>query len=277
VGAAAPATAVKQGLKWSVHALDRLRPTPRGVTVLIYHRVGGRTPLDVDLPRATFAAQMAELATSGRVRSIDDALDALDGPAPATAADDPVVITFDDGTADFADEAMPVLEQYRLPATIYVATDFVDRGVDFPGDGRPLSWSALRDVAASGLVTVGSHTHTHALLDRLPVAVVDDELDRADALLTEHLGGPIRHFAYPKAVAGSSPADAAVRRRYRSAALAGTRPNPYGTTDPYRLARSPIQTSDGMRFFAAKLAGGMHLEDALRDTANRWRYRGRTG
>ena len=269
--------AAKQALKWSVHTLDRLTPRRRGVTVLIYHRVGGRTPLDVDLPLATFEHQMEALAASGRLRSLDDALDALDGTEPASPGDDPIVVTFDDGTADFAELAHPVLERHRIPATIYVATDFVDRGVDFPNDGRPLSWSALRDTAASGLVTVGSHTHTHALLDRLPASSVADELDRADALIAEHVGGPVRHFAYPKAVAGSSPADAAVRARYRSAALAGTRPNPYGATDPHRLARAPIQTSDGMRFFSAKVDGGMRFEDTLRDAANRWRYRGQVG
>ncbi len=220
---------------------------------------------------------MEALAASGRVRSVDDALDALDRPAPADPDADPVVVTFDDGTADFAELAHPVLERFAIPATLYVATDFVDRGVDFPHGGRPLSWAALADTAASGLVTVGSHTHTHALLDRLPAAAIADELDRADALIAEHLGGPIRHFAYPKAVAGSSPADAAVRARYRSAALAGTRPNRYGATDPFRLARSPIQTSDGMRFFTAKVAGGMRLEDSVRDAANRWRYRGQVG
>jgi len=277
VGARAPVAVAKRGFKWSVHALDGLRPRARGVTVLIYHRVGGRTPLDVDLPLPTFEAQMEHLAASGRVRAIDDALDALDGPEPADAAGDPVVVTFDDGTADFAELAHPVLERHGIPATIYVATDFVDRGVDFPNEGRPLSWAALRDTAASGLVTVGSHTHTHALLDRLPAPAIEDELDRADALIGEHVGGTVRHFAYPKAVAGSSPADAAVRVRYRSAALAGTRPNPYRATDPYRLARAPIQTSDGMRFFAAKVAGGMRVEDALRDAANRWRYRGQVG
>ena len=36
-----------------------------------------------------------------------------------------------------------------------------------------------------------------------------------------------RHFAYPKAVAGSIAADQAVRSRFASAALAGTRANPY--------------------------------------------------
>lgn len=266
---------LKRSFKWSVHGLDRLRPTARGVVVLIYHRVGGGSRLDVDLPKDLFAEQMAVLAATGRVRSLDDALDALRAAQPPTT--DPVVITFDDGTADFAELAMPVLAEHRLPATIYLATDFVERGVDFPHAGHPLSWAAVRDCATTGLVTVGSHTHTHALLDRLPPSAIAGELDRADDLVAEHVGTRPAHFAYPKAVAGSSPADAAVRARYRSGALAGTRPNRYGATDAHRLARSPVQTSDGMTYFRAKLAGGMGAEDRLRETLNRWRYRGATG
>jgi hypothetical protein len=69
-----------------------------------------------------------------------------------------------------------------------------------------------------------------------------------------------------------------VGERFRSAALAGTRVNPYrtkqtpGGTDPQRLARSPIQASDGMQFFERKLAGGMALEDSFRRAMNRARY-----
>jgi peptidoglycan/xylan/chitin deacetylase (PgdA/CDA1 family) len=266
---------IKSAFKSTAHVWDRLRPPPRGVVVLIYHRVGARSGLDVDLPTAQFDAQMQALAATGRVRSLDDALDALSAPTPPAA--DPVVITFDDGTADFAELAVPILARHGLPATLYVATDFIERGVPFPNDGTPLSWDALRDTQSTGLVTVGSHTHHHALLDRLPPAEITTELARADDLIAERLGAPPTHFAYPKAVAGSSAADAAVRGRYRSAALAGTRPNRYGATDAHRLARSPIQRSDGERWFDAKVAGGMGLEDRLRDLLNRWRYRGATG
>jgi hypothetical protein len=73
-------------------------------------------------------------------------------------------------------------------------------------------------------------------------------------------------------VAGSPAADQAVRARFRSAAVAGTRPNPFGATDPYALARSPVQRSDGLRWFERKVAGGMALEDALRRLLNRRRY-----
>jgi hypothetical protein len=71
---------------------------------------------------------------------------------------------------------------------------------------------------------------------------------------------------------GSPAADAAVRARFDSAAVAGTHVNPYGTTDPYRLARSPVQVSDGMRWFRRKVAGGMRFEDDVRRLVNRRRY-----
>ncbi len=267
-------TLARHAMKWTAFTADRIRHPPRGVVVLIYHRIGARTQLDVDMPLANFAAQMETLAATGRVQSLDAALDSLAGGIPPLV--DPIVITFDDGTADFAELALPVLARHGLPSTLYAATQFIDERRTFPADGVPLSWAALRDVHSSGIVTVGSHTHSHALLDRLAPGAIAAELDRADDLIEEHLGTRPAHFAYPKAVAGSSPADAAVRLRYRSAALAGTRPNRYDATDAHRLSRSPIQTSDGMRFFAAKMNGGMGFEDSVRVVANKWRYRGAT-
>ena len=64
----------------------------------------------------------------------------------------------------------------------------------------------------------------------------------------------------------------AVRRRFVSAALGGCRPNPYRGADPYRLFRSPVQASDGMRFFRRKVAGGMALEESLRGAFGPTRY-----
>jgi peptidoglycan/xylan/chitin deacetylase (PgdA/CDA1 family) len=160
--------------------------------------------------------------------------------------------------------------------TLYEASRFLEDGVAFPDVGAPLSWDALRDAATTGLVEVGSHTHGHALLDRLPPTDVEAELDRSIALITDRIGVQPEHFAYPKAVMGTPAADAAVRARFASAAVAGTRVNPYGATDPFRLARSPVQLSDGMRWFRHKVGGGMAFEDTLRRTLNRRRYAGAT-
>jgi peptidoglycan/xylan/chitin deacetylase (PgdA/CDA1 family) len=266
---------LRLGVKTTATALDRVRPTGAGVVVLIYHRVGGGSDLELDLPVDLFAAQAEGLAASGRVVRLGDALERLGRPVDCqgnATEGSPVVVTFDDGTADFVEHALPILDRYRLPATLYAATAFIDEGRPFPGDGRPLSWRDLADACATGLVDVGSHTHGHCLLDRLGPDAVDVELDRSIELIGEHVGRPPLDFAYPKAVAGSAATDRAVRRRFRSAALAGTRANPFGATDPYRLARSPIQRSDGMRWFERKVDGGMAAEDGLRRALNRWRH-----
>jgi peptidoglycan/xylan/chitin deacetylase (PgdA/CDA1 family) len=226
----------------------------------------------VDLPRSLFEAQMQELARHGGATTLDEVL-SLTGRASVPAIQ-PVAVTFDDGTADFADHVVPVLVGSGVAVTLYVATEFVERGRAFPHNGSPLSWAALRDTLSTGLVTVGSHTHTHALLDRLAPDAVADELDRSVKLIEDRLGVTPIHFAYPKALLGSEVAQQAVRKRFRSAALAGTRPNPYGSTDPYRLGRSPVQVADGMTWFRRKVRGGMGLEDDVRQLANRRRYVG---
>lgn len=263
------------GLKVGAAAVDGVRRPPAGVTVLIYHRVGRRVAVEMDLDAARFEDQVAELADSGRVVDLDAALAILDGSMPRPALD-PVVVTFDDGTADFAEVAIPILQRYCVPALMYLATAFLDDGVAFPYDGTPMSWAAVRDTLTSGIVHYGSHTHTHALLDRLPAAEAADELDQSIDRIASETGSAPRHFAYPKAVMGSPAVDALVRTRFASAALAGTRRNPYAATDPYALARSPIQAGDGMAWFRRKVDGGLGLEDRLRGVANRVRYRGAT-
>ena len=266
--------AIGRAVKVAAAAVDRFRAPSPGVVVLLYHRVGGRSSSEVDLDAAVFAAQMAFLADSTDVVRLERALEELASP-PVTAPRRPaVVVTFDDGTDDFVDVAVPILLQQRIPVTLYLATAFVDEGRAFSGGGRPASWSGLADACATGLVDIGSHTHRHRLLDRLPPDELADELDRSIELIGERLGRTAADFAYPKAVFGSRAADTAVRQRFRSAAVAGTRANVAGRTDVYRLARSPVQVADATTFFRRKVSGGMGFEDTMRRAANRVRYAG---
>lgn len=251
---------------------DRLLPPPAGLVVLIYHRVGGGSASAVDLDPGVFDAHLAHLAEHRRVLSLADAVDALACGQPVEG----VVLTFDDGTADFTDVVVPALVRHGLPATLYAATRFIDEGSEFPWGAPPTSWAALRDAAATGLVTIGSHTHSHWLLDRSDSGAVVDDLDRSITLISEHVGTAPAHFAYPKALPGSPAAELAVRARFRSAALAASRVNRPGHTDLHRLWRTPVQRSDGTEFFAAKALGGMRLEGELRSLAARVKYRGAT-
>ena len=202
-------------------ALDRLRPPLDGLTILIYHRVGGGSGSSVDLPTALFDEQVAFLAEHCRIYSLTEAADLLaaDLTSRPTGGDPSrpcVALTFDDGTADFAEEALPVLARHGVPVTYYLATDFVDRQVAFPDGARPMTWTQAAEMVASGLVEVGSHTHTHALLDRVSRADAASELDRSIGAVEDHLGLRPQHFAYPKALLGSPQNEHEVRNRFRT-------------------------------------------------------------
>ena len=273
--------AALRALKVAAALGDRVRPRVPGVVVLIYHRVGRRSETEIDMPAAEFERQMAWLAETGRAVDIDTAVARLvlreRAREGVRSGPDPVVVTFDDGTSDLAEVALPILARHRVPATVYLATRHVDEQLPWPADGQPLSWAGAKEMVDSGLVTIGSHTHSHALLDRLSPEDAADELDRSKGLIQDNLGVAADHFAYPKAVAPPVPVERVVRDRFVSAALGGNRPNPYSRTDLHRLARTAVQVSDGWTYFQRKADGGMALEDSFRRMLNRVRYRGATG
>ncbi len=264
-----------RGVKLASVVVDGVLRPPPGVVVLAYHQVGAPSPGPVNLPASLFEEQVAWLASEARPVALDAAADLLAGPATSPiGSPPPVVVTFDDGTADFVEVAVPILVRHRVPVTLYLATRFVEEGRSFWGDGTVLSWAALRDVLATGLVTIGSHTHDHLLLDRSPPAEVAADLDRSIGLVADRLGVDAGHFAYPKALAPSVAAATEVAARFRTAALAGSRPNRPGRTDLQRLSRTPIQTSDGTDWFRRKALGGMRLEGVLRSVLDRRRHAG---
>jgi peptidoglycan/xylan/chitin deacetylase (PgdA/CDA1 family) len=242
-----------------VDELGRRPDRGASVVVLIYHR----SPSPVDLPLEMFLEQLDRLADSGRVIALEEAIELLG----AGNADDRthVAITFDDGTEDWVDLAMPALAERSLPATFYVSTDFVERGLSFPDRGRPVSWAGLTEMHSTGLATIGSHTHTHRVFANADAQVAADEVGRSQELIEDRLDVPCRHFAYPKAIAPAPAAEVLVRRRFDSAVLAGNRLNVAGDNDVHRLGRHAITNSDDAELFARKISGGCRLEGALRE------------
>jgi peptidoglycan/xylan/chitin deacetylase (PgdA/CDA1 family) len=255
-------------------AVDRVVPPRAGITMLIYHRVGGASSGAVDLDAGVFDDQLAYLVAHHRVIPLQQAITELTAPSTGVPGQPAVVITFDDGTRDFSDSAVPALVRHNLPATLFVATEFIDTGNEFPWGAPPTSWAALRDAHATGLISIGSHTHSHWLLDRLDAAAIAQDLDRSIELIGSNIGVRPDDFAYPKAVPGSPAAEIEVRKRFRSAALAANRVNRPGQTDLHRLWRTPVQRSDSSQYFAAKARGGMRLEGELRSIVGRVRFRG---
>ncbi|MGH8762477.1 MAG: polysaccharide deacetylase family protein [Nitrosospira sp.] len=97
------------------------------LSILIYHRVLPQPdtlfPEEGDVK--TFDTQMRNLAASFKIIPFLDAVQGLrQGKLPPRAA----CITFDDGYADNAETALPVLQKYGIPATFFVSTSFLDGG-----------------------------------------------------------------------------------------------------------------------------------------------------
>jgi peptidoglycan/xylan/chitin deacetylase (PgdA/CDA1 family) len=97
------------------------------LSILIYHRVlPVPDPLRAGEPDATrFDQQMRYLARHFSVLPLREAFRRLRaGTLPRRAC----CITFDDGYADNLTVALPILEKYGLPATIFIATGYLDGG-----------------------------------------------------------------------------------------------------------------------------------------------------
>ncbi|MBV0923117.1 polysaccharide deacetylase family protein [Halomicroarcula limicola] len=72
----------------------------------------------------TFERQLAYITTEYDVSSLSDLLEScLAGSPPAEPT---AVITFDDGYRDNLTEALPLLERYEAPATVFVAGKYLD-------------------------------------------------------------------------------------------------------------------------------------------------------
>ena len=139
----------------------------------------------------------------------------------------------------------------------------------------PLTWAGVCGAGDVGRWSRSAPTPTATCCSTGSTAPeIADELDRSIELLGERAGVAAEHFAYPKALPGSPAAEAAVRERFRSAVIAGTRANLPGA-DPYRLHRSPIQPSDGPRLVPTQ-GGRRHARSrtTCASDCNRVRYRG---
>jgi peptidoglycan/xylan/chitin deacetylase (PgdA/CDA1 family) len=221
-------------------------PDAPPVPVLMYHSVQ-ETP-----PRATrrlsvhpeaFDAQMATLARRGFTTLTFGQLGAaLEGGTPLPER--PVVLTFDDGYADFHEHALPRLESRGFTATVFVTTGWLDdAGPQAAGEplDRMLSWAQVRELVGAG-IEIGAHSHSHPQLDQIPTAALREELRHSKALLEDGTGLPVHSVAYPFGYSSPRVRAEVAASGYRHAAAVG---NALGGawTDRLALPRLTVRRS----------------------------------
>ena len=103
----------------------------RSPQCLMFHSVGKSDELAPVRPRdavseSVFRSVISELAAGWRPTSVPDLVHGLQR---GSVAERTAAVTFDDGFADNLTTALPILEEFNVPATVYVATGFIERTV----------------------------------------------------------------------------------------------------------------------------------------------------
>jgi peptidoglycan/xylan/chitin deacetylase (PgdA/CDA1 family) len=210
----------------------------RTVPVLLYHSVcTDPAPLmrEWAITPEVFREHLEFLAAEGyESLTVTDYVRRLLAPKPSLP-ERLVVITFDDGFADFTTGAAPALADTGMAATLYVSTAYVGETSTWLGpDGEQpmLSWAAIADLAAQG-IEIGAHSHQHRALDELDRATAQIEIVQSKQLLEEQLGALIESFAYPHGYHTRAIKDMVRFAGFSSAcgvkhALSGPGDDPYG-------------------------------------------------
>jgi peptidoglycan/xylan/chitin deacetylase (PgdA/CDA1 family) len=183
-------------------------------------------------------------------------------------------VTFDDAFRSVLD-ALPVLEDLGVPATVFACTDLADGGRTFPvlrrpGDPEPaqadlrtLSWDGLRSLVERGH-DVGSHTASHPYLSQLSARELMRELIESRERLEAELGRPCRFLAFPYGDHDERVRAAAREAGYVAAFALPGRARPF---DRFGVPRIGIWRKDGVARFTLKTSVARRPVGALR----RWR------
>ena len=219
---------------------------------LCYHRISSSAAAD---PLAVTPEQLrAHLQALTRRGLAGVSLGAAWAAERSRSGSRHIALTFDDGTADFAETAWRLLRAHGCTATLAVVTSRVGRPADWDGPrGAPLlDWPALRALAAEG-VEVIAHAHTHRPLDTLAPAEALADLRAARHALDDNLGAAAgAGLAYPYGRVSPALAQAAQQAGYAWAATARGGRNTTATP-AHRLRRTLMHGRDGALRFGLKL------------------------
>ncbi|WP_240535642.1 polysaccharide deacetylase family protein [Bradyrhizobium sp. STM 3809] len=220
----------------------RTKPTGR---LLCYHSVG-QPDLGVnDCSPSRFRRQI-ELALRQGYQFVPAARIARGEAGPRDLS-----ITFDDGWRSTLMVAAPILSEYQIPWTLFVATDFVDCPSDWHRT-RMLTWDELGELSRMG-VEIGSHSVSHPDFGRIDEKTAVDELQQSRSRLQSRLSLPIDSLAIPFGQSrnwSSFAHHAAQRAGYELIYAQAENTRPPGT-----IPRTFVTSIDDDRIFAALLDG----------------------
>lgn len=166
--------------------------------ILMYHSIAEyqRDPAYITIRPKRFEQHMSWLHRRGRrCTSVGELVEAWRN----NEARGLVGLSFDDGYADFVDNAAPVLQRYGFNATVFaLAGRLGGRSSWMPQDpDKPLlSAEQIRQLAAGG-IEIGSHGLLHQSLPALSETALEEEIKQSRRILQGVSGQEVPGFCYP--------------------------------------------------------------------------------
>jgi peptidoglycan/xylan/chitin deacetylase (PgdA/CDA1 family) len=171
----------------------------QAVPILLYHRFGHEVPGEMWVSDATFAWQLEYLKDHHyTVIPLHALVNYLRGKGPAPPARS-VVVTADDGHRSVFSDMQPLVEQYRIPVTLFIYPSAISNAP------YAMTWPQLTELIRTGRFEVESHTYWHpnflkdkARLSREQYATdVRIQLGKSKQMLERRLGIEVDLLAWP--------------------------------------------------------------------------------
>jgi peptidoglycan/xylan/chitin deacetylase (PgdA/CDA1 family) len=214
-------------------------------SILVYHTIDhadGQNDCPEMISPERFEQQLSWLARNRQVIPLVDTL----RPGRSGA----VAITFDDGYRDNLTIALPLLEKYRLPMTLFVVAGFVGRE-------NYLSPDELCQMAKHPLVTIGSHGLWHRHFTKLSLKDARFELIESQRRLRNMIDAPVDLLAWPYGECNPELESLSAECGYRASWSVWK-----GNNGAHSRWRVPLGNRDHMLRFVAKAAGVYALTEA---------------
>ncbi len=248
--------------------------------ILYYHRVADidlRDPAidDRNVPPSLFEEHLKALRDFAEIVPVAELIERR-GMRRSPSGKPLVSLTFDDGYANFRSNVLPLLERYQVPAALNIVTGYVDTIEPAPFDRwarknlgkvpvdswRMVTWGELEECVASGLVTLGGHSHTHIKASECTPARLNDETARSAESLRCRFGPEhAQIYAYPfgNSVLGhiSEAYEAAIRSAGFTIGLATDVGMVSAESEILRLPRIEAHDQDTPATIRAKSAGAI--------------------
>jgi len=177
-------------IKYTINRLKPVKPI-----ILMYHRIA-IDPTDKNMLCVSPENFRAHIRYLKRYKNIVKLEDIIKPNIPTNST----ALTFDDGYSDNLHNALPILEEYDAPATIFVTVGLL--GQRYPWDsenssGIAITESELKILGNHRLIEIGAHTITHPRLSTLSVDEQSQEIKNSKEVLEKIINKKIVSFAYP--------------------------------------------------------------------------------